>query len=121
MLYKIKFTALWLLAGGSFLIYKSMALKENAYNASLLTEEEFTYPFVFAIFAILALLLKGNWHRKTNIIAGFIVGGVQIIVFIDGITSYPSSPFNILTIVSILILALLVFLAFKLPKQEETK
>jgi hypothetical protein len=115
---RFRFTVLWILYLAGLIIYRTMASGENAYNVSLLNTNEFVPFFILLIVVIiLSLMLKGQIFRSLTIIGGIIFLAVQIIMFVDGITSYPSSLFNIPTGLTIVVLAILTLLAFRLPKK----
>jgi hypothetical protein len=115
---KFLFPALWILDIIGFAIYRTLAFNENAYNVSLTSIGEFmTIIAILAVITLLAVVLKGPLFRLLNIIAGIIFLVIQIIMFVDGITSYPSATFNIATGATIVVLATLVIFAFRLPKK----
>ncbi len=117
--YKLKFTILWLLGAAAFVVYRTIAINQKAADASLLQKDELIYYLgILILFALLSLILKGNANRKTNIIAGICIGVVQMIVFIDGIVGYPSAMFNLITVFSILIMGLIVWFAYRWPKEK---
>jgi hypothetical protein len=115
---RFKFPALWILYIIGYIVYRTMANADDAYNVSLLSTGEFiTIIVILAVIAILSAILKGRIFRSLNIIAGIIFLAIQVIMFVDGITAYPSSLFNIPTGVTVVVLAALVWFAFRLPKQ----
>jgi hypothetical protein len=114
------FPALWILYLVGYIIYRTMASGENAYNVSLLSTREFiTIIAILLVITVLSLILKGWIFRSLTIIGGIIFLVVQIIMFVDGITSYPSSAFNIATGATVVILAALVWMAFRLPREQK--
>jgi hypothetical protein len=113
------FPALWILYIIGYILYRTMALSDGATNVSLLSTQEFIIILVIlAVITILSVILKGGIFRSLNFIAGIVFLVMQIIMFADGITSYPSALFNIATGATIVVLAMLVIFAFKLPKQK---
>jgi hypothetical protein len=114
---RFRFPVLWILYILGYVIYRMMASGENAYNVSLTSAGEFTIILVILlIITALSFILKGGGLRSFNIIGGIIFLVMQIIMFVDGITSYPSASFNIPTGATIVVLAVLVVFAFRLPK-----
>jgi hypothetical protein len=115
---RFRFPALWILYIIGYIIYRTMATSENAYNVSLLSTSEFiTIIAILLVIAILSLVLKGQIFRSLTIIGGIIFLAIQVIMSVDGITSYPSALFNIPTGLTIVVLAVLVIFAFRLPKK----
>jgi hypothetical protein len=115
---RYRFPALWILYIAGYIIYRTMANGEGATNVSLLSTKEFiTILAILAVVTILSLILKGQIFRSFSIIGGIIFLVGQVIMFVDGITSYPSALFNIPTGATIVVLAALVWFAFRLPKQ----
>jgi hypothetical protein len=116
---RFRFTALWILYLAGFIIYRTMASGENAYNVSLLNTNEFI-PFLVLLIVviILSLVLRGQVFRSLTIVGGIVFLFIQIIMIVDGLTSYPSSLFNIPTGLTIVILAILTVMAFRLPKKK---
>jgi hypothetical protein len=113
------FPALWILDIIGYAVYRTMAVNENAYNVSLTGTGEFiTIVAILLVITILSILLKGQIFRSFTLIAGIAFLVIQIIMFVDGITSYPSSMFNVLTGAMVVILAVLVIFAFRLPKNQ---
>jgi hypothetical protein len=117
--YRIRFTALWILAMIAFIVYKTMAVNDGAKEVSLLSNGEFAiYLSIMGIFAILSLLLKGRASNSTNRIAGIVFGVAQIIMFVDGITGYPTAMFNLMTGISIVALAAIVWITFRWKEKQ---
>jgi hypothetical protein len=113
-----RFPALWILYIIGYIIYRTMANADGATNVSLLSTSEFiTILVILAVVTILSLILKGQIFRSLTIIGGIIFLAVQVIMFVDGITSYPSALFNIPTGATVVVLAALVWFAFRLPKK----
>jgi hypothetical protein len=116
--YKVRISTLWLLFVVGFFAYRTLALSEGATEVSVLGNDEFaTYLLVAIGFAFLSLVLPTRLDRLTNIIAGaiFVVG--QIGMFVDGITAYPDSSFNLMTGATVVIVASIVWLALRWPKE----
>jgi hypothetical protein len=116
--YKVRISTLWLLLVVGFFAYRTLALSEGATEVSVLGNDEFaTYLLVAIGFAFLSLVLPTRLDRLTNIIAGaiFVVG--QIGMFVDGITAYPDSSFNLMTGATVVIVASIVWLALRWPKE----
>ena len=117
---RVMVPVLWILYIIGYIVYRTMANADGATNVSLLSTSEFiTVIVILAVITILSVFLKGNILRYLTIIAGIIFLVIQIIMFVDGITSYPSAAFNIPTGATIVILAALVVFAFRLPKQKQ--
>ena len=117
--YKIIISALWLMEIIAFIAYRTLALNQNAHNASLLKNEELLgYLIALMTFAFLTLILKNQINRRTNIIAGFVMGGVQIIMFIDGFVEYSITDFNLITGTTIVSTFLILCFAYNWPKKS---
>jgi hypothetical protein len=115
---RFKFPALWILYIIGYIVYRTLALNAGATNVSLLSTQEFiTILVLLSVITILSVILKGQVFRSLTIIGGIIFLAVQIIMFVDGITSYPSAVFNIPTGATIVVLTALVWFAFRLPKK----
>jgi hypothetical protein len=116
---RVRFPALWILYIIGYIAYRTMANADGATNVSLLSTSEFiTIISILSVITILSLILKGSIFRSLTIIWGIVFLVVQIIMFVDGITSYPSAAFNIATGATIVVLGVLVIFAFRLPKQK---
>lgn len=90
-------------------------------EVSVLGNDDFaTYVLIAMGFAYLALILPSRLDRLTNIIAAAIFGVLQAIMLVDGITAYPDATFNLMTGATVLIMASIVWLAFRWPKEAIT-
>lgn len=90
-------------------------------EVSVLGNDDFaTYVLIAMGFAYLALILPSRLDRLTNIIAAAIFGVLQAIMLVDGITAYPDATFNLMTGATVLIMASIVWLAFRWPKEART-
>ncbi|HKZ30485.1 MAG TPA: hypothetical protein VJ482_12750 [Acidimicrobiia bacterium] len=115
--YKVRISALWLLHIVAFFAYRTLAVSEGATEVSLLSNDEFaTYLLVAMAFAFLSLTLTSRPNRSTNIIAGAIFGVAQLIMLADGIVGYASATFNLMTGASFVIMASVIWFAYKWPK-----
>jgi hypothetical protein len=118
--YKVRLSALWLLAMVAFFAYRTLAASEGATNVSLLGNQDFaTYLLVLMAFAFLSLALPSRLNRLTNIIAGAIVGVLQVIMLVDGLLGYPSKTFNLMTGVTVVTMASVVWFALRWPKRPD--
>lgn len=117
--YKIRFTVLWVLGMIGFFVYRTMAVNQGATNVSLLsTGELITILAIMLLFALLSVLLPFKLNRTANIIGGVILLGIEIIMIVDGLTSYPSEWFNLLTGAVIVLMAAIIWLAVRWGKQK---
>lgn len=115
--YKVRISALWLLHIIGFFAYRTLALSENAIEVSVLGNDDFaTYQLVAMAFAFLSLTLPSRLNRSTNIIAGAILGVLQLIMLIDGVVGSPSATFNLMTGATVVIMASVIWFAYKWPK-----
>ena len=120
--YKIRFTVLWVLGMVGFVIYRTMALNQNATNVSLLsTGELITILAIMLLFALLSLFLDYKLNRQTNIIAGAVFLVIEIIMIVDGLTSYPREWFNLPTGAVIVLMAAVIWFAARWGKQAPAK
>jgi hypothetical protein len=118
--YKVRLSALWLLGMIAFFAYRTLAASEGATNVSLLGNQDFaTYLLVMMAFAFLSLVLPSRLNRLTNIIAGGIVGVLQVIMLVDGVLGYPSETFNLMTGVTVVTMASVVWFALMWPKRPD--
>ena len=116
--YKVRISTLWLLFMVGFFAYRTLALSEEAPEVSLRADDEFaTYLLVAMGFAFLSLVLPSRLDRLTNIIAGSVFGVAQVAMFIDGITGYPEANFNLMTGATVVIMASIIWLAYRWPKR----
>jgi hypothetical protein len=114
--YKVRISTLWLLHIVAFFVYRTLALSEGATEVSVLASDEFaTYLLVALGFAYLSLVLPSRLDRLANIIAGAIFGVAQVAMFADGITAYPDASFNLMTGATVVIIASIIWLAFRWP------
>jgi hypothetical protein len=119
--YKVRIAALWLLSTVAFFAYRTIALSEGAgagelHQVSLLTNQDFAlYLLVMMVFGFLSLVLPSRLNRLTNMIAGAVVGVAQVII--DGLVGYPSAVFNLMTGVTVVAMAAVIWLAFRWPDQ----
>ena len=117
--YKIRISTLWILFMVGFFAYRTLVLSEVAPEVSLQANDDFaTYLLVAMGFAFLALMLPSRLDRLTNIIAGSVLGVAQVAMFADGITGYPGATFNLMTAATVVILASIVWLAYRWPKED---
>ena len=115
--YKLKIAALWVLNMVFFIVYRTIALNENAVETSLLSNGELaTMLALMFLFAVLTVFLKYKLNRSTNIIAGTVFGVAHLAVFVDGIIGYPTAIFNIMSGISILLMAAVIWLAVRWRK-----
>ena len=116
--YKVRISTLWLLFMVGFFAYRTLALSEEAPEVSLRADDEFaTYLLVAMGFAFLSLVLPSRLDRLTTIIAGSVFGVAQVAMFIDGITGYPEANFNLMTGATVVIMASIIWLAYRWPKR----
>lgn len=116
--YKVRISTLWLLFMVGFFAYRTLVLSEVAPEVSLQANDEFaTYLLVAMGFAFLSLVLPSRLDRLTNIIAGSVFGVAQVAMFADGITGYPEATFNMMTAATVVILASIVWLAYRWPRE----
>lgn len=115
--YKIRIAALWLLGIVAFFAYRTLAVSEQAREVSLLGNRDFTsYLLVMMAFAFLSLTMTRRLNRLMNMIAGAIFLVAQSIVLGDGLVGYPSETFNVMTGVTVVAMASIVWLAFRWPR-----
>jgi hypothetical protein len=116
--YKVRISTLWLLFAVGFFAYRTLAISEVAPEVSLQANDEFaTYLLVAMGFAFLSLVLPSRLDRLTNIIAGSIFGVAQVAMFADGITGYPEATFNLMTGATVVIVASIIWFAYRWPKE----
>jgi hypothetical protein len=114
--YKVRVSLLWILAMIAFVAYRSLAVNAGADEVSLLGDQDFaSYLLVMAVFAFLSLVLGNGVNRLTNVIAGGILAVAQVIMLIDGLVGYPTESFNLMTGVSVVALASVVWFALRWP------
>jgi hypothetical protein len=112
--HRVRITALWIIAMIAFIVYRTMAVNDGAKEVSLLSNSEFaSYLAVMGILAILSFFIRGRANSSLNKIAGVIFIVAQIAMFADGITGYPNAWFNLMTGISIVALAALVWLSWR--------
>jgi hypothetical protein len=117
--YKVRIAALWLLAIVAFFGYRTLAVGEQAREVSLLGDQDFaTYLLVLMAFAFLSLIVPSRLNRLMNMIAGGIFVVLQSIMLADGAFGYPSGIFNVMTGVTVVATASIVWLAFRWPGRE---
>ena len=116
--YKVRMAALWFLAIVAFVAYRTVAASEQAKEVSLLGNQDFTsYLLVMMAFAFLSLILTSRLNRSMNMIAGAIFLILQMIMLADGLIGYPSRSFNVMTGVTVVAMASIVWLAFRWPRR----
>jgi hypothetical protein len=116
---KIRFTVLWVLGMIGFFIYRTMAVNQDAYNVSLTsTRELITILAVMLLFALLSLFTSFKINRQINIIAGIVFLVIEIIMIVDGLTSYPKEWFNLPTGAVIVLMAAVIWFAVRWGKQK---
>lgn len=114
--YKVRISTLWLLFMVGFFAYRTLALSEDAPEVSLQADVQFaTYLLVAMGLAFLSLVLPSRLDRLTNVIGGLVFGVAQVAMFADGITGYPAAVFNLMTGATLVILASIVWLAYRWP------
>lgn len=112
--YKVRLATLWLLSTVAFFSYRTLALSEDATEVSLLGNDDFaTYLLVLMVFAFLSLTLPFGINRLTNLVAGTIIGVLQAIMLVDGLTAYPSAIFNLMTGVTLVSTGSIAWLAYR--------
>lgn len=117
--YKVRISALWLLHIVAFFAYRTLALNEGATEVSVLEAGDFAaYLLVAMGFAFLSLVLNGRLNRLTNLIAGGIFLILQLIMLVDGVLGSPSSPFNWMTGATVVMMASVVWFAFRWPTPD---
>ncbi len=115
--YRIRISVLWMLHMVAFFAYRTFAVSDGATEVSVLGNNDLAlYLLGMMIFTFLTLILKGGNNRLMNIIGGSIMGVAQVIMLVDGITGYPTASFNWMTGATIVILASIVWFAFRWPK-----
>ncbi len=115
--YRIRISVLWMLHMVTFFAYRTFAVSDGATEVSVLGNNDLAlYLLGMMIFTFLTLILKGGNNRLMNIIGGSIMGVAQVIMLVDGITGYPTASFNWMTGATIVILASIVWFAFRWPK-----
>ena len=118
--YKVRMSTLWLLQGVAFFAYRTIAVSEGATEVSLLSNEDFaSYLLVAMGFAFLSLVLPSRLDRLTNLIAGTIFGVIQAIMLADGLTAYPTAVFNLMTGATVVVMAAVVWFAYRWPKAAD--
>jgi|WetSurMetagenome_2_1015567.scaffolds.fasta_scaffold00449_8 hypothetical protein len=119
--YKIRISVLWVLHMLAFFAYRTFAVSDGATEVSMLKNNDLApYLLGMMVFTILTLILKGRNNRLMNIIGSSIIGVTQVIMLVDGMIGYPTASFNWMTGATIVILALIVWFAFRWPKQQRT-
>lgn len=117
--YKIRISLFWFLQMIAFFAYRTIALSEGATEVSELNNIDFaTALAVIMLFGFLTLLLPTKHNRRMNIIAGSVFCLMQVIMIVDGLTAYPTAIFNLMTGVSVIAMAAVIWLAVKWPKQK---
>lgn len=120
--YKVRISTLWLLFVVGFFAYRTLALSESATEVSLLANDEFaTYLLVAIGFAFLSLILPSRLNRLTNMVASTVFGVGQAAMFADGITGYPDATFNLMTGATLVIVASIIWLAFRWPRETSVE
>jgi predicted membrane channel-forming protein YqfA (hemolysin III family) len=115
--YKVRISVLWLLEIVAFFTYRTLAVSEGAEEVSVLGNTDFaTYLLVAMSFAFLSLVLPSGLSRLMNIIAGSIFGIIQVIMLVDGMTGYRLATFNLLTGATIVVMAAVVWFAWRWPE-----
>lgn len=116
--YKVRIAALWLLCVVAFFAYRTLAIEDDATEVSVLGDDFATYLLVMMGFAFLALMLPTSWNRRTNLIAGSVVGIGQVAMLVDGLTGYPSAMFNLMTGATVVAMLSVVWLAYRWGKSQ---
>jgi hypothetical protein len=116
--YKVRVAALWVLCAVAFFAYRTLALEDGATEVSVLGDDFATYLLVMMGFAFLALMLPSAWNRRTNLIAGSVVGIGQVAMLVDGLTGYPSAMFNLMTGATVVAMLSVVWLAYRWGKHQ---
>ena len=75
-----------------------------------------SYLLVMMVFGFLALTLTSRLNRTVNMVAGAIFLVAQLGLLVDGLFGYPSEPFNVMTGVTVVVMASVVWLAFRWPR-----
>ena len=116
--YRLRISALWILGMVSYFAYRTIALSEGVTEVSVLSNTEMaTVLGVMMLFAFLSLMLKNPTNRSVNMVAGTVLAVGLLALFIDGITAYPSAIFNLMTGISVVFMAAVVWLANRSPKR----
>ena len=116
--YRVRMSALWLMAMIAFFAYRTLAVNAGATEVSLLGDQDFaSYLLVMMVFAFLSLTLGNRLNRLTNIVAGAIFTVAQVIMLLDGLTGYPSETFNLMTGATVIATASVVWFALRWPKR----
>jgi hypothetical protein len=130
---KIRLTVLWIFIGTVMTSYIVLSLMgpgvindviSGQYYGSEINNGlvlSFVIPFwiIPFIMAVLCLTLRHSWNRWTNIIVGVIVGVIEIISLFGSSSPEISASLVIFDIASIVGLLLIIWWAWRLPKQEE--
>ena len=117
LLYRIRISVLWVLHMIAFFAYRTFAVSDGATEVSVLSNSDLAlYLLGMMVFTFLTLMLKGRNNRLMNIIGASIIGVAQVIMLVDGLVGYPSASFNWMTGATIVILASIVWLAYRWPK-----
>jgi len=117
--YKVRLSALWIMHMVAFFAYRTIAISESATEVTVLSNNELaSVLLLLMVFAFLTLLLGRRINRLMNIIAGAIFAIAFLAMFIDGITAYPSSPFNLMMGAALVLMASVIWLAVRWPKRQ---
>jgi len=127
---KVKISVLWLFYSVAFLAVMILALMMPGVIKQVMAGEidgmkigpEMLLAFAILllvplIMAFLSLTLKDSANRWTNIILGTVYVGLQVIAFIEGLAQ-PSAHMILLEGAKVVAPALIVWYAWKWPKQQ---
>lgn len=120
--YRVRISALWLFGMIAFFVYRTIAVSEGATEVSVLSNGELAQVLVLMmLFAFLTLLLPRRANRLMNTVAGAIFLVAWVVMFVDGITGYPTADFNIMTGAAAVMMAAVIWLARRWPVQAAVK
>ena len=123
---KVRSSILWILAIAAVLAYASFAraveTAENYNNLSLVRAGDLIgFSLVAALFAVLSLVLKGNDARSVNLVGGVVMAVIALLSLVDGITVHFAGAYNLVLALAVILLASIVWFAYRTPKIQTPK
>jgi hypothetical protein len=120
LVFKIRLTALWILAMIAFFAYRTIAISQGVTEVSVLSNRELvTVLLIMMLFALLTLLLPYKVNRSVNFVAGIVFAVLELIMLGDGLTAYPKAVFNMMTGAFIIFMAVIIWLSRSRKKAQE--
>ncbi len=116
--YKTRISVLWLLTMVAYFAYGIFATNEGAATMTVAIDQTFAVALlILGAMAYLSLSLGDRANRFLNVGAGAVVGLLEFIVLLQGIQTNAFGTYNFATAAKVVMMAAVVWLAYRWPKQ----